>query len=437
MQLMPSTRYPHLPRVLVHAEVLYPRLEAALHWAFTSVLGLGWQWEGDAADFATSDATWKLQYGGSPICGHWIRPSGLLAGRERTEFPPETEGTSSGDILALIFWMASRMEEHTGRERRDGHGRFDPEGSHPLSKGWLERPICEVWAFSLGTHVLGEDWAAHEERLLAEYRVCPTLDVDSAFAYRGKGVIRTTAAWARDVLTGNWSQSVRRIRTSVGRTNDPYDTYSRAAEWHEELGLSARWFFLLAQFGAHDKGLPSSSAALRNLMRSLEQAHAGSVQWHPGYAAASDATRLAKEYQTFREIMGHNAVASRQHYLKMVPNTTRRALLDLGIQEDHTEGHAVTTGFRGGFSRPRPWYDLDKEALTPLMIHPFAAMDATLCRYMGLVPAEVPHQVKQLAVHVKEVGGTLSLLWHNESLSSMNEWSGWDDVYPNVLKAVL
>jgi hypothetical protein len=70
------------------------------------------------------------------------------------------------------------------------------------------------------------------------------------------------------------------------------------------------------------------------------------------------------------------------------------------------------------------------------MVHPFAAMDATLCRYMEMAPSEVPHHLARISENVKEVGGTLSLLWHNESLAPLNEWSGWGEVYPNVLKAV-
>ena len=186
MTMLLPARYPKLPRVLVHAEVLHPRLEAALHWAFNSVLGLGWQWERNADDFVASDAPWKLQYGGSPRAGHWVRPCGLLAGTERTEAPPEAEADSSEDLLALIFWMASRMEEHTGTERRDEHGRFNPEGTVPWTKGWLDRPVCELWAFALGSEVLGEDWAAHEARLRAEYCVRPTLDVDRRTQYSAR-----------------------------------------------------------------------------------------------------------------------------------------------------------------------------------------------------------------------------------------------------------
>ena len=96
----------------------------------------------------------------------------------------------------------------------------------------------------------------------------------------------------------------------------------------------------------------------------------------------------------------------------------------------------MCTGFRGGFTRPRQWYDLDAEALTPLMLHPFAAMDATLSRYQKMDPLAVTEHLSELANGARTLGGTLRLLWHNESLAPEGEWAGWGAVYPNVLQAV-
>ena len=40
---------------------------------------------------------------------------------------------------------------------------------------------------------------------------------------------------------------------------------------------------------------------------------------------------------------------------------------------------------------------------------------------------------QQLIDEVKSVGGTLSLLWHNQSLCEDFGWKGWRNVYENVL----
>ena len=333
--------------------------------------------------------------------------------------------------------MGSRMEEWVKDAPRDAHGRFDPTDSMPVKNGWLSAPICEQWAFELGAKILGESWPEHRDRLKAEYAVEPTLDVDSAYAFQGKGLWRTGGAWSRDVLRGHWKLAGRRLRVCRGAAPDPFDTYQKANQWHHEWGVEPKWFFLLARFGAHDKGLPAASKRLRGLMQRLELAHPGSVQWHPGYASALDQNALEQEFQSFVDIMGRPPTASRQHYLRMEAGTTRRNLLTLGIREDHTEGHAVCTGFRGGFTRPRQWYDLEAEGLTPLMLHPFAAMDATLNRYQKMHPSAVAEHMQDLVAAVRPLGGTLRLLWHNESLAPEGEWADWGEVYPNVIQAVV
>lgn len=428
------SRYPDLPVVLVHGTHRTARLEAALEWCLTAALGLRWAFEPDVQRFQESTAPWKLQYGGAAVVDCWMQPEGLLEGKEIRRDPPQWG--ASADWLALIFWMGSRMEEFHDSAPRDAHGRFDPRPSVPFAEGWLQRPVCEEWAFRLGAALLGADWPQHESRLKDEYAVQPTLDVDSAFAFKGKGAWRTGAALGRDLVQGHWTRARHRVQACRGRVQDPYDTYAQAAAWHKEYGMAPRWFFLMARFGPHDKGLPPSSKMLAELMRSLDDTHPGSVQWHPGYAAAADPRRLSEEYAAFTAALGRPPVASRQHYLRLVPGETRRQLLRLGIEEDHTEGHATCTGFRGGFSRSRRWYDLEREEMTSLKLCPFVAMDATLCRYMEMQPNEVPTHLAGLAQSVRAVGGTMGLLWHNESLATQAEWAAWGQVYPNVLQAV-
>lgn len=430
------SRFSSLPTILVHAPNMTPRVNAALHWALDAVLGLSWATEADHGAFESSAAPWRVQYGGVPVEGVcYIKPEGLLESTEVRATPPDETGEER-DVLALIFWMGSRMEEWCGDAPRDTHGRFDPRSSIPMERGWLSKPVCENWAFELGAAILGSQWPAHLARLQAEYTVEPTLDVDSAYAFLGKGWWRTGGALVRDVLRGHWTHALRRSRVCRGVASDPYDTYANVQAWHAAHGLTPKWFFLLARFGPHDKGLPSKSSRLQSLMRDLEEGHQGCVQWHPGYAAALDQGAMETEFEAFKEIMGRPPAASRQHYLRMAPGQTRRQLIALGIGHDHTEGHAAVIGFRGGFSRPRRWYDIEKEALTDLLLHPFAAMDATLCRYMKVSPDAVPGHVRPLADSVREVGGTLRLLWHNESLAPEGEWEGWEQVYPNVLQVV-
>ena len=424
-------------KVTVYAPGRTARHEAAFTWVLGSVLGLEWQWADTEKAYVQSTG-WRCHYGADPtLDGVGFPADGMLSelGQMRPE-PPQTEGEQA-DLFAAVFWMASRMEEFLPDAPRDQHGRFMATHSIPVQRGWLDHPICEHWAFAIGERLLGAAWPDHEATLKAQFEVVPTLDVDSAYAFRGKGGWRTGGALLRDLATGHWPHAARRFRVIQGREEDPYDTYQQAEEWHRDRGLRAKWFFLLAKFGPHDKGLPAGSPLLKERMQRLDSDPDQEVHWHPGYAAAADATAMAREQADFTRIMGRPPLAARQHYLRLMPTATRRALLALGISEDHTEGHAMCTGFRGGFSRSRPWYDLEAEKLTTLKICPFAAMDATFLRYLNAPPSEVPEAVGQLADAVRSVGGTLRLLWHNESLAPEGQWSQWAGVYPAVLDAAL
>ena len=400
------------------------------------MLGLEWRWEDDVRLYCEAEGV-RMQYGGdSGLPGAAFEAHGLLSqlGVLSAE-PPDCAGPGF-DGFAAVFWMASRMEEFLPHAPRDAHGRFDPAGSIPKQRGWLNIPVCEQWAWSIGERLLGNAWPAHRNRLLAEHAVHPTLDVDSAFAFRGKGFIRTGGAWTRDVVRGHWDQVRRRIQVVSGRAPDPFDTYESVVRAHRERGLETTWFFLMAEFGRFDKGLPPRSPALASLMQGLERTEGHSVEWHPGHAAASDERKMSAEHSVFSSVMGRKPSAARQHYLRLIPSTTRRNLIRLGVFRDHSEGHAACTGWRGGFARSRPWYDLEKEELTPLQLYPFAAMDATYLRYLKASPEHVPDCIGQLASESRKWGAPLRLLWHNESLSGEGQWKGWESVYSKTLDAI-
>ncbi len=125
---------------------------------------------------------------------------------------------------------------------------------------------------------------------------------------------------------------------------------------------------------------------------------------------------------------------SRQHFLKLRFPDTYRNLIAAGITDDYTMGYADETGFRAGICSPYKWYDLEKEVMTNLTIHPFAVMDGTLNSYLKLTPAQALEKVKSLAQEVKNVNGELITIWHNETLSDWKDWKGWKDFYEQVIR---
>ena len=115
------------------------------------------------------------------------------------------------------------------------------------------------------------------------------------------------------------------------------------------------------------------------------------------------------------------------------PETYRR-LLAVGIQADWTMGYADETGFRASIATPFPWFDLEKNAETPLIIHSFQAMDVTLKHYLNLSPEAATERLRTLIRTTRDVGGTFTTLWHNDNLAETEDWKGWKVVYERLLK---
>ncbi len=133
-------------------------------------------------------------------------------------------------------------------------------------------------------------------------------------------------------------------------------------------------------------------------------------------------------------MLNRQIVKSRQHFLRLSLPETYQNLADLDITDDFTLGYAQQPGFRAGIANSFLFYDLDHDMPTNLRIHPFTVMDGTLRDYMLLTPQQATEQIKSLIRTVKSVDGTFISLWHNESLSDQKRWTGWKDVYLQLVQ---
>jgi hypothetical protein len=125
---------------------------------------------------------------------------------------------------------------------------------------------------------------------------------------------------------------------------------------------------------------------------------------------------------------------SRQHFLKLSLPETYRTLVELGIKEDYTMGYPNAIGFRASTCTPFNFYDLKSEKELPLRVVPFQAMDRALLETFA--PQEAVSETLRMASRIKEVGGTFVTIWHNESLSGINEWKGWENVFETIVSGV-
>jgi len=331
------------------------------------------------------------------------------------------------DPFAAGFYLVSRYEEYLPHDR-DEHGRFDPKNSIAYKKGFLTEPVVNIWAQKIAAIIKAKyPGFTFPEK---SFHYIPTIDIDNAYAFVEKGLIRTIGGYARSALYLDAYEIIDRTRVLSGWKKDPFDTYDYLLQISGKYNLKPIYFFLLADYGYRDKNVPVKSRKFRSLIRSIgEYAEVGI---HPSYSSYKKPEKISRELDCLSEILNKRITKSRQHFLKLSFPDTYRNLIKADITDDYTMGYASQIGFRASICTPFYFYDLDSECETGMKVHPFAVMDVTLKDILQLTPDKAINRVQQIIDKVKAVDGTFISLWHNQSLSDYREWAGWRKVYEEM-----
>lgn len=333
------------------------------------------------------------------------------------------------DVFSAAFYMVSRYEEYLPFIR-DDHGRFTPQSSIAEQKGFMQVPVVNRWALALGN--LLKDYFPELQIETKPYTYLPTIDIDSAWAYKNKGFIRSVGGFLKSLVKGDFEDVRSRFRVMTGLSEDPFDTFALLKGLHRQYNLRPHYFILFSEYGLNDKNIPTNNSSFQVLIKGL--ADYADVGIHPSYASNSKPSLLSDEIRELSLVLHTDITSSRQHFLKLSLPETYRNLIDNDIKDDYTMGFASRPGFRAGICSTFKWYDLESEVTTNLNIHPFAVMDGSLRDYMNLEAKDAMTQIMPLVDEVKNVGGTFISLWHNETLSDEKRWKGWVEVYNHLLE---
>lgn len=336
----------------------------------------------------------------------------------------------SFDLLAASFFMLSRYEEYLPH-RSDMHGRFTAETSIASEHGFLQTAVVERWADMLAGKLKERfpDWSLPER----QFDMVNTIDIDAAYCYKHKGMVRTMLGLSRDLIGHrNPEEVLLRRRVVMNKERDPFDTFDYLLDLKmHHRSIPMVFFVLIGDYSQYDKAINYHSEEFRGLLKHLGDY--AKVGLHASYVSFDEPKKVEIEKQRLEQIMNRTIVRNRSHFLRMRLPMTYRVLMRAGIEHDYTMGYAEVSGFRAGISTPYPFFDLNTDSEMLLTIHPFAVMDATLRRYQHLGPEEAWPVLKQLMDEVARVRGTFSSIWHNENLSEMFGWEGWRSVYEQML----
>ncbi|MFA6873078.1 MAG: polysaccharide deacetylase family protein [Bacteroidaceae bacterium] len=333
------------------------------------------------------------------------------------------------DPFMWAFSLLAREEELLGPF--DLHGRYVPEASSLSKEGLLERPVIDEYAMQLRTQLLSE-YPRYLGLPGRKAKVILTHDIDHPFLYRNKGFLLTLYGVMRETVKGDFSALKSRLMTLFYLKEDPYFCFENLFSLYKGGNLNPKFFIHVGPYGRCDRKYLYPSFRYRKIVKELAKQH--EVGLHPSYASGSKSEQIRIEKTKLeRWIASKPIVESRQHYLCFRIPETPRALLASGIAHDYSLGYSTRVGFRAGTSVPFPYYDLEREEETALILHPLIVMDVTLQRDLQLSPESAEKKIKQLWENTKAVGGDFTLLFHNSSLAESAGWEGWSKMYERVV----
>lgn len=267
------------------------------------------------------------------------------------------------------------------------------------------------------------------------FNFLPTYDIDEAYAFKNKGLVKTMGGFGRSMVNGQWSMVNERIKVLRNKKDDPYDAYEWMNRLHEENNLEPIYFFHVAnKKGKYDKNIEPSNPAMQQLIK--QHATKYRIGIHPSWASGDDKNLLHEEIKTLESASGKKITASRQHYIRFTLPHTFRRLIAAGITDDYSMGYGSINGFRASVATAFYWYDLKNEKQTGLLLHPFCYMEANSFFEQKYLPQRAYEEMMYYYNAVKDVNGTLITIWHNSFLGNYRSFAGWKEIYEEFVKSV-
>jgi len=334
------------------------------------------------------------------------------------------------DVFAASFYLITRYEEYLPHIR-DAHDRFIAAESLACQNNFLQIPLVNIWINKIETCLKKAYPTLKIPKKTFKYQA--TIDIDSAFAYKHKGLLRVMGGLVKSLLSP--PELKNRIQVLLNKKTDPFDTFAYQSQIHKKYNIKPIYFFLLGDYALNDKNISFKNRKFQSLIKSIADYYPIGI--HPSYNSNKDVIFLKTELKRLKTITHKDITKSRQHFLKLnLPDTYRNLILN-DIEEDYTMGYAEKCGFRASICSPYYFYDIDTEAETRLKIIPFAVMEATFQYYTKTAINDTINTITNLINEVKKVNGTFVSVWHNESLSDEGIWKNWRKIYENMLNETI
>lgn len=411
--------------ILIYCPTNNSRINYVLKLIFQTNLGLEYFTTNNIDEFENYQYA-KLSYNSAKINDNLnIFNSGLLNNfdlyypQDYKIFEKEIEHNNydNYDYFALIFFLVSRIEEYNSTNL-DQHERFNPQASFAYKNNFLKQPLVDVIIENLKTKLNKQyPYLAFSNQ---KAKTILTFDVDIAYKYKSRPLIRNIGACSKDILSLNFNNLFNRLLVLSNLKKDPFDTYSFIEEVAKTTDSNVFFFIQTRYYGIFDKAVCYKNPTFVKLLKRLSSF--AEIGIHTSYSGGQTAEKISEEKQILEQIIDKEVTKSRQHYLRLLIPKTYNALIESGITEDYTMGYATNLGWRASTTKPFNVFDCNKNKELNIKTYPISFMDGTLLDYLKLNEQAAINEIYKILFETKKHNSVFIPLWHNDSISNHGIW---------------
>lgn len=322
--------------------------------------------------------------------------------------------------LQLVADLAGVTAEQRS-SAADKFGRVPPTVNALAAAGLERDPVVHRVAKALRDAAAGAASGRGPFALLApwpegkRWAIAMSHDLDVVSAWPAFTAMRVVELLGKRDL----ARATRVLASAAGAAlGDPiYDAARHVIDTERAHGVRSTWFVItgtptFATVRAGDVTYTPETTRARRVIALAADAHA-ELGLHGSFETYVTASAFARQRERLRAIVGREVTGVRQHFLRMRPGTSHRAMMEAGFEYDSTLGFPDRNGFRLGIADvTRVWDDSTQQELSIDEV-PFVWMDRALSKYRGVeVPSVWIDDALEIAALCREVEGVWNGIWH-------------------------
>lgn len=224
---------------------------------------------------------------------------------------------------------------------------------------------------------------------------------------------------------------------------NPYWQFPDIMDLEDDLGVRSSFNFLDEQYLFQDKPARAwvrpdywrlflgryeiDDEAVVDAIRELD-AGGWEIGLHGSFESFRDEARLRQEKATLEDLVGHEVIGGRQHYLNLDRPRTWRYQRDVGLSYDSSLGSSRIVGFQGRYEPFRPFGD-------EFVVFPLTLMDCALPN-VDSHPDRAWRTCERLLEEARDNNGVMTVLWHPCQFSEP-DYPNFETLYERLIERAL